>query len=155
MSRSGFAIFACAGLLLAGCTQEIYYRQGATLAEVQRAEDACALQSEAAAPYKPQSRIIPESFVSERKVCDAQGNCEIVPVVRSFPKFETVDLNAERRVLLARTCMAQKGYDRVSLPYCDAAQRQGATGVTRTLPALSVNSCIIPRGSNAYQIVTP
>jgi len=142
--------------LTAGCAQQIYYKPGATTAQVQRAQDACALEAERTAPYKPVTRIVPAPLIPARKVCDAQGNCQVIPAQQGLPEFETIDGNAERRVLLARTCMAEQGFDRVSLPYCDSAQRQSvATGVTRTLPQIGEQSCIISRGSGAYQIVNP
>ncbi|WP_407493370.1 hypothetical protein [Pseudooceanicola sp. MF1-13] len=148
--------YLAAALALAGCAQQIYYKPGVTTAQVQRAQDACALQAQTAAPYRPETRIRPAPLIPEKQVCDAQGNCQIVPAQQGFPEFETVDANAERRVLLARTCMAEAGFDRVTLPTCDSAQRQSvAVGVTRTLPRISEASCIIPRGGDAYQIVTP
>lgn len=142
--------------ITAGCTQQIYYKAGASTAQVQRAQDACALQAEQAAPYRAVTRILPPRIIPARQVCDAQGNCQVIPARQGLPEFETIDGNAERRVLLARTCMAEQGFDRVSLPYCDSAQRQSvAAGVTRTLPRIGEQSCIISRGSGAYQIVNP
>ena len=140
---------------LAACSQQIYYREGATTADVKRAQNSCALQALEQAPVKTRTRIIPGRFVPERKVCDADGNCTIYPAYEEFPEYETYDANADERALLTRSCLAARGFDRVSLPYCDAAQRSGVVpGVTRTLPRLTEQSCIIPRGSGAYQIVT-
>lgn len=142
--------------VLSGCTQQIYYRQGASIPEIQNARDSCALLSQDAAPYRPVTRIVPGRIIPERKVCDAGGSCRIIPAQQSFPEFETIDGNAEKRVLIARNCMAQQGFQQVSLPRCDTAVRQSVpVGVTRTLPRISETSCIISRGSGAYQIVTP
>lgn len=146
------------GLLLAalgGCVHQIDYRAGASTAEIARDRDACALRAIEDAPVRMQSRMIPGRFVAERKVCDAGGNCTVYPARQEFPQWEDFDVNVEKRALLTRMCLADKGIDRVSLPYCDTAAKAGVTpGVTRVLPPLNTASCVIPRGSGAYQIVT-
>lgn len=139
---------------LAACSQQITYREGATTAEVQRAEDSCKLAALEQAPVRKRTRIIPGEIIPARKVCDADGACVVYPAYREAPEIETYDENEEKRRLLVRSCLASRGFDRVRLPYCDAEARTGVTpGVTRTLPRLTEQSCIIPRGSGAYQIV--
>ena len=139
---------------LIGCTQQIYYRAGADVTALQRAQDACALRAQEEAPYRPQTRILPPRIIPAQKVCDAQGNCQVIPATQGFPEFETVDANKDRRALIARQCLAEQGIDRVSLPYCSSVQRATVTpGITRVLPVLSETSCLIPRGNGAYQIV--
>ncbi|WP_136635603.1 hypothetical protein [Pseudooceanicola onchidii] len=144
------------GLLavLTGCSQQISYREGATTAEIQREVDACALRAVRAAPVANQTVILPGEWIPPQKVCDGAGNCTVRPGYRSFPEFETVDVNADERRLLTRTCLAERGIDRVSLPLCDASVKNATVpGVTRVLPKLREQSCLIPRGSGAYQIV--
>jgi hypothetical protein len=141
--------------LLGGCVHQIDYRAGASTAELARERDDCALRALEAAPVKLESRMIPGRFIPERRVCDAAGNCTVYPARQEFPQWEDFDINAEKRALLTRTCLANKGIDRVSLPYCDAAAKASVTpGVTRILPPLNEVSCVIPRGAGAYQIVT-
>lgn len=143
-------------LLTAGCAREIDYREGATMAEVNRARDTCALAAETQAPYRPATRMEPGDWIPERKVCDAAGNCTIRPGRMGLPQIVRYDGNATRRVLLARTCLADKGFDRVSLPYCQSNVRNATPqAVTRVLPPLTPQSCIIGRGGSAYQIVSP
>ncbi|WP_148234691.1 hypothetical protein [Pseudooceanicola batsensis] len=155
-SRRTLLTALAAVVTLSGCAQDIYFREGATVSEVRRAEDACALSARQAAPFRPRTILVPGPIVPARKVCDGQGNCQTRPAYQAPPEFETMDANAERRVLIARTCMAERGFDRVSLPYCSGAVRNAApAAVTRRLPRLTGQSCIIPRGQAGYQIVTP
>ncbi|WP_375172948.1 hypothetical protein [Pseudooceanicola sp.] len=142
-------------LLLCACVQQIDYRAGMSTAEVNRIRDACTLQALNQAPVNTQTRVLPGRFIPERQICDANGNCTIRPAYQEFPRFETYDANTQRRALLTRTCLSSRGIDRVSLPYCEAAVKsQVEPGITRVLPPLTEGSCIIPRGSGAYQIVT-
>lgn len=141
--------------LLSGCVKEIYYREGATTAEVDRARDACAVEAYRSAPVLHRTRIIPGPLIPPRKVCDASGACVIYPATQGLPEIERYDANVEKRAVLTRSCLAERGYARVSLPYCDASAKSSVpVGVTRTLPRLTEQSCIISRGPNAYQIVT-
>lgn len=156
MKNARLYISALSLIVLGACaSQQIYYRQGATTAAIQRTQDQCLLQAQDRAPIDRKTRMIPGRFIPERQVCNAKGECVIRPAYQSFPEFETYDANADRRAILARTCMAERGLDRVSLPYCDASVKNAVpVAVTRTLPRLTETSCIIPRGNGAYQIVS-
>lgn len=153
LARPLFALLSLT--VLCACVQEIYYREGMTTAEIRRASDACALEALDQAPVRTETRVLPGRFIPARTVCDGQGNCTTRPAHQEFPRFESFDANEDRRALLTRTCLASRGIDRVSLPYCDGRTRDAVEpGVTRILPRLTDRACLIPRGSGAYQIVT-
>jgi|LUMW01.1.fsa_nt_gb hypothetical protein len=140
--------------VLAGCSQSIWYREGADPAKIAQAQDQCALQADTQAPYRPETRIVPGPIIPAQRICDPSGACTVIPAHQGFPDFETVDANADRRALLARDCMAKSGFTRVSLPNCSAERKSSVTpGITRSQPKLTEQSCVIPRGPAGYQIV--
>ena len=155
MSLKRFFIWVCALFLLSGCVQQIYYRDGATVQDIARDRDFCALQALEAAPRKIEHIIVPTPLSPPRRVCDAGGNCRVDHPNPSFPQFETYDANADRRALLTRQCLADRGVHVVKLPICDATVKKSVpVAVTRHLPRLTDRSCIIQRGGGAFQIVS-
>ena len=156
MKAARILILLPALVLLGACAQQIYYREGASVTQIQRDRDACELQAMREAPVLSRTRVLPGRWIPGRKVCDSSGNCTVTPGYQTFPEFETYDANTERRALLARTCLAERGIDRISLPLCDGAVKAAVpVGVTRVLPPLGERSCVIPRGAAGYQVVTP
>ncbi|WP_432688020.1 hypothetical protein [Pseudooceanicola sp. C21-150M6] len=149
-------LFSVALFALAGCAREIYYRQGVSAAAVQAEETACALSAIQQAPVKNETRIYPGEFVPPERICRDDGSCFVVPGFREPPEIVTIDVNASERRLLERSCMAAKGYTRVTLPVCDeAVQAQVPSSLDLAMPALANSSCVVPRGKTAYQVVTP
>lgn len=156
MNAARLIITALSLTALVGCSQQILYREGATTAQIDRARTDCTLEAQREAPVRTQTQILPGRWIPPRQTCDATGACVTTPGYQSFPEFVTVDANAGTRDLLVRQCLARRGIDPVTLPLCDAAAKSRATpGITRVLPPLTEASCVIPRGSGAYQIVTP
>ena len=137
------------------CSQEITYREGAPVADVQRATDACALMAIRQAPVRNQTTVYPGEYYPPTRSCDANGACVTTPGYYEPPEVVTVDVNKDERTLITRTCLAEKGYSRVRLPLCDASVKAAVSpAVTQRQPKLTPKSCIIPRGAAGYQIVT-
>jgi len=87
-------------------------------------------------------------------VCDANNNCRRQPGRRLPPQIITRDVNEELRRLIARQCMAERSYERLTLPYCsEEVKAQVTPAITRRMPQLSGRACIIRRGADRYQIV--
>ena len=146
---------AALALLIAGCSETIYYQAGATTASARADEVACGRIALAPAPVAREREIIPGEDVPGPVICDANNNCRRTPGRRLPPRVIVRDVNEELRRLIGRQCMAERGYERVSLPYCsEAVQAQVTPAVTRRMPALTTGrACIIKRGVDSYQIV--
>jgi hypothetical protein len=142
--------------LLPACTREIYYREGASQAQITAAQDACVAQAYREAPVRTVTTVLPGTFIPERQVCDGSGNCQTIPARFGPPQIVSTDANEELRKAVQRKCMVDAGYSRVQLPICDQNVRNSQTpAITRTLPPLTGQSCLVPRGGEAFQIITP
>lgn len=153
-SHIRFGTLAALALLVAGCSETIYYQPGASTTETRADEIACGRIALAQAPVEKETEIIPGRYLPGPVVCDANNNCHRRPGRRLPPEIITRDVNEELRRLIARQCMAERGYDRVTLPYCsEAVKAQVTPAITRRMPQLSGRACIIKRGPDAYQLV--
>jgi len=151
MRLAGLAALA---LLFAGCSETLYYRAGASTEAARADEVSCGRLALAQAPVEKEREVIPGRYIPGPVVCDANNNCRQRPGRRLPPEIIVRDVNEELRRLIARQCMAERGYERVSLPYCsDAVKAQVTPAVTRKMPALPARACIIKRGVDGYQIV--
>jgi hypothetical protein len=149
-----FGALVALALLFAGCSETIYYQPGASTAEAQADEVACGRIALAQAPVEKETEIIPGRYLPGPVVCDANNNCRRQPGRRLPPQIITRDVNEELRRLIARQCMAERGYERLTLPYCsEEVKAQVTPAITRRMPQLSGRACIIRRGADRYQIV--
>ncbi len=121
-------LFAAAGaaLLLGGCLPTtLYHKAGTPVHDARADEIACKRIALAQAPVEREHEIIPGPLLRGPLVCDDQNNCYREPPWRAPPEIIVRDVNEDLRNLIARQCMADRGYDRITLPACsqEVAQR--------------------------------
>ncbi|OWU83585.1 hypothetical protein ATO6_17090 [Oceanicola sp. 22II-s10i] len=141
--------------LLGACLPySLYYRAGATTDRARADEVACGRIALSQAPVAIEREWIPGEVYRGRPICDDKGRCRPGPVRRSPPQLYERDVNEELRGMIARQCMADRGYQRVTLPACSEAVSKAVTpGITRTMPRINGKACVIRRGGDNYQIV--
>ena len=79
--------------LLPACTREIYYREGASQAQITAAQDACVAQAYREAPVRTVTTVLPGTFIPERQVCDGAGNCQTIPARFGPPQIVSTCAN--------------------------------------------------------------
>lgn len=146
----------CALVLLGACTPlDIYYKEGADVAQSEANLTQCQVSALAEVPRDIRTRYIPAQY-APYSACTAGGHCYRRYRMIRPPRTTSYDANADLRDNLVRQCMAMAGYRPISLPQCDAVTaRKTPLAATRTLPALTSKSCAIRLKSGNWQIVTP
>lgn len=142
--------------LLAGCAPlNLYYREGVPVQRLNSDLGSCTQKALRDVPVDQDTRYIPGQEIPQT-LCNASGFCQTVWVQVSPDRIETYDANEGRREQYETACMAQAGYQPVSLPPCnDAVVRATRLSATKVLPPLASNSCAIRLKTGKYQIVTP
>lgn len=142
--------------LVAACAPlDTFYKAGVPVETQARDTTACRVEALRQVPPDVRTRHIPAVY-STRQVCDANGNCWLNRILISPASFEQYDANLGLRETVTRQCMARQGYEKRSIPRCDAATtRATPPAPTRVLPPLSSESCSIRLPSGDWQIVTP
>lgn len=140
MAKSRFHIIAslAGAVLLSGCVDmNTYYKTGTTLNAISKAELACARQADVEVP--------PHIIVQSYPVYGPPPKPGMAPVLLYW-RTERTDINAGRRARAKAHCMAEAGYDRVSIPYCTNEQIAGQSfrPLTKT-PPLDDSICAIRR----------
>lgn len=150
--------FCCAGLLLllAGCTPlSIYHQEGVAVTRMQSDLLACEVAAVNNVPVSTQLRREPPIFVPGQRVCRRDGRCYFRDGYYVEGRLYTVDANRGLRGRVQAQCMADKGYDPVSLPQCSSGvARQVPPGATQILPPLTDKSCVVKNNDGTWQIVT-
>ncbi len=143
-------------LALAACAPlTIYYRPGVEVTRMQRDQTQCAVGALNQAPVAEQLRQRPPIFYPGGQVCNATG-CYFTPGFWVDGGLYTVDVNANLRGQVEQQCMGDRGYQPVTLPLCNQSiKSQVAPRQTRTLPALTEQSCSIRYDDGSWQVVTP
>ena len=145
------------GLGLAGCLPvSTYYREGVSLATVERDELRCEVAALRDAPVHEVVRQGPPVYVPGKQVCTATGVCSSTPGHYVPGEIYTVDRNKSLRQSLARQCMVNRGYAPVEIPACPNAVAQAAPAPSASdrLPKLTPESCAIRTPGGGIQIVT-
>jgi hypothetical protein len=144
-------------LTLAACAPlSIYYKPGVAVSRMENDRLNCATDALQKAPVANQIRQRPPIYYPGRQVCNSLGQCAYTPGYWVDGGFYTVDVNQPLRKDLEQNCMAQKGYQPVSLPRCSAPISDNAPKqATTTLPRITEDTCVIPYKDGSYQIVTP
>ncbi|MFD3189210.1 hypothetical protein ACFMPD_02915 [Sedimentitalea sp. HM32M-2] len=145
-----------AGLFLGACGPlSIYYRPGASVSRMQTDATRCEVAALKDAPVANQIRQRPPIYFPGGQYCTG-GGCYYRPGYWADGGIYTVDVNRDLRLRVQDMCMAQKGYQPVTVPRCSAAvARAVPPAPTRTLPRLTEESCAIPYDDGTWQIVTP
>ena len=143
------ALSACAPL-------SIYYKPGVSVSRLNTDRTECEVAALRDAPVSNQIRQNPPVYVPGDLVCDAAGNCLRRAGYWVSGGLYTVDVNADLRGRVKDICMAQRGYQPVSIPLCsDSVKRAAAPRATVQLPELSEASCAIRYDDGSWQIVNP
>lgn len=145
---AGLAVGACGPLSL-------YYQPGVQVSRMQSDATRCEVNALRDAPVANQIRQRPPIYLPGNRYCSSTG-CYYSPGYWVDGGIYTVDLNQGLRQRVLDMCMAQKGYQPVSIPRCSAGIASAAPrAATSTLPTLSENSCAIRYDDGSWQIVTP
>lgn len=128
---------AGAALLSACVNMNTYYKTGTTLNDISKAELSCARQADIEVP--------PHIIVQSYPVYGPPPKPGMPPVLLYW-RTEHTDLNESRRARAKAHCMAEAGYDRVSIPYCtdDQIAGQSFRPLAKT-PPLDASICAIRR----------
>ena len=143
-------------VLLGACAPlGVYYKAGAPVAKADRALLDCRVTAANKVPVRQVTRVIPGPRIPPRKVCDAKGNCTLIPGHYLPPDFVIEDANEGLRNQVVMQCMNDAGYQFLRIPNCPAAISQAVTPQqTKVFPRLTENSCVV-RKSGVWQILTP
>lgn len=150
-------ILAICALGLSACAPlSIYYRPGVPVAQMQTDRTECEVSALRDAPVATRIRQNPPIFEPPRQFCNSKGNCVIRPGYWREGAIYTEDVNLGLRTRLQNICMGKRGYQPVTLPRCSSSVAAAAPRTpTRTLPALTPESCAIRYDDGSWQIVTP
>ncbi|MEO3417344.1 hypothetical protein AAFO92_22025 [Roseovarius sp. CAU 1744] len=148
------AIAAC--LFTVACAPlQLYYKEGETVARMDRDETRCEVTALRQVPTDIRTRYIPPQY-QHYKVCHGTGYCSWHRRLISPGRHESYDANLPLRARVTEQCMADKGYVRTKIKRCDAATTEATTlRATQVLPPVSEKSCAIRLKSGRWQIVTP
>ncbi|MEP2027876.1 MAG: hypothetical protein ABJI96_04095 [Paracoccaceae bacterium] len=143
-------------LLLGACAPfETYYKTGASVAKLQTDTTNCEVKALRDAPVANQVRQSAPYYIPGRTYCDGNGRCHRNTGYWVPGRVYTVDVNAPLRLKVLDQCMARKGYQRTEIPVCSTSvARSVPAAITRTLPTLTPNSCVIRNEGGSWQIVT-
>ncbi len=144
------ALLLTALVALPGClSKTIQYKQGVPVAQADRDALACRLKAEREVPVRMITRTIPGRYIPGHKVCTKPGECYITPGHLTPPQIISEDSNIGLRNQVALQCMADKGYQPVTLPPCPPSVAKSApAGQTLVMPKLTQNSCVVRRGQS-------
>lgn len=151
------AALLCAALLFSACApMALYYRPGVPVARMQADTTRCEVRALREAPVATRIRQYPPRYIPARRICNSAGECWTRPGYWVEGPIYTEDANAGLRARVMRLCMAEKGYDPVTLPPCPAEIRRATPpAATRVLPRLTAQACVIRNNDGTWQIVTP
>ena len=130
---------ACALLGLAGAcvNMNTYYKTGTTMEAIARDDLACARRADIEVP--------PRIIVEHHPVYGPPPKPGAPPVILYW-RTEYTDINEARRARAKAHCMAEAGYDRVSIPYCTDEQIAGrAFRPLPKTPPLDGSICAVRR----------
>ncbi|MEL7100045.1 MAG: hypothetical protein AAGM84_14565 [Pseudomonadota bacterium] len=131
-----------------------YYREGASVAFLERTQTACEVAALRDAPVATVTRQGPPRYIPGPRVCDAAGKCFTRAGYYVPGPVYTVDVNKDLRERVEQQCMADKGFVPVSIPACPPGIANAVTpGATKRLPKLRPEACAIRNSDGSFQIV--
>lgn len=145
----------CLGLAAAACGPlSIYYQPGVSVSRMQTDTTKCEVQALKDAPVANEIRQTPPIYFPGGYYCSGSGACWTRPGYWGGGQIYTVDTNRNLRARVLDLCMADRGYQPVSIPPCSqSVKNKAAPGRTTTLPDLTAGSCFIRNEDKTYQIV--
>ncbi|MDQ7070311.1 MAG: hypothetical protein Q9M48_06175 [Rhodobacterales bacterium] len=146
-----------ATLVLASCASlSLYYKEGVPVNRMQSDEINCEVRALKDVPVQNEVEITPAVRVPPSETCDARGNCTVTPGYTIPAEIEVIDVNIGLRERVAKQCMLDQGYQRVTIPACSSSLSNSVpTAKTLTLPKLGSNSCVIRNRGGSWQILNP
>ena len=133
MMKLKFAVFVAASLSLTGCLeQDFYVRQGVTFDRYQRDTIGCATSATQSVPTNTQLSWAP------------------------YVGVYSVDTNVSLRTANLDICLRDKGYQKVTIPYCADASLTSATAAAKgprdmnRKMAITASSCYINTQSGPF-----
>lgn len=142
---------------LVGCTERsLWYLQGVSIDQRNRDVLACEVQATRDAPVATQLTQGPQRFIPATSRCHMEylngfahrEVCVTQPARWEAGDITSVDVNAGLRKRVYAQCLADKGYQRISLPKCDTTPAQ----VSTRLPHLTEASCAVDLGERGLTI---
>ena len=152
--RTKFALLAA--FLIPSCAPlQIYYKEGETVARMDRDQSACEIQALSQVPTDLRTRYVPPTY-APYQVCSGTGHCYWHQRIISPGRYEKYDANLGLREKVTSQCMADKGYALTNIKQCDTATtRATRLQATQVLPPISENSCAVRLKSGRWQIINP
>ncbi|NCO21791.1 MAG: hypothetical protein GW905_07270 [Rhodobacterales bacterium] len=142
--------------VLAGCAPYSgYYKAGQTVARLNTDQTACEVKGAQDVPPNTQLRRTPVELIPAREICDRHGKCSVIPARIEGGEVYSYDANADLRARVVAQCMADKGYEKVSIPPCpDSVAKVAASRAPGVLPPLGPNICVAQGADGGLIFVT-
>lgn len=148
-------IFAASVFLSSCAPLQIYYKQGESVARMERDQTTCEVSAAKQVPPDIRRRYIPPTY-SHHKYCSGYGHCYWRKRLISPGRYEEYDASRSLRTKVTHQCMAGKGYAFTNIKRCDSATVQASVlRATQVLPPLTEESCAVRLKSGRWKIVTP
>ncbi|WP_299842811.1 hypothetical protein [uncultured Roseovarius sp.] len=149
-------ITLAASFFLTSCAPlQIFYKEGETVARMERDQTTCEVSALRQVPTDIRSRYIPPVY-EPYQYCHGYGHCYWRHQLISPGRYERYDANEGLRSKVSDQCMADQGYARAKIKRCDTATtRATRLRATQVLPPLTAQSCAIRLKSGRWKIVTP
>jgi hypothetical protein len=145
-----------AAMALSACVPlSIYYRDGVSVAKMEKDTTECQVKALRDVPVSTQIRRGAPIFYPGRRICDSSGKCYYEAGYYAPGPIYSVDPNEGLRASVESQCMADRGYTPVSIPTCpNNISKTAPAGVTTQLPRLTPSSCVIRNSGGSWQIVS-
>ena len=142
-------------MLVAACAPvTMYYNTGTEVSRLESDLLSCQVSAARNVPVSNQVRRDPPQYYPARRICRHDGSCYTRGGFFEPGDVYTVDVNAGLRTRVTDQCMAERGYREVSIPRCPSnVSRDAIPAVTRVLPPLTADSCILRNKDKTWQIL--
>lgn len=156
MTRFLVLLVSFAIMLLGACAPlSTYYRPGAEVSRMQSDLLKCDVRALDSAPVATVWRQGPPRYIPSRRYCYNDGRCYYRGGYYIQGDIYSVDANRSLRNRVQNQCMADRGYQPVSIPACSqAVQNQVPVARMSVMPELTENSCAIKYRDGSWQVVT-
>lgn len=102
-------------LLLAGCTQMVWVKPGATQSEFEQTKAACMMEAAKQVPQDNRTVLISQGRMTSTYQCKDKGNKSTCFETRGYapPEYGVVDNNEGLRNQVYRACLFRNGWNEV------------------------------------------
>ena len=155
--KSIFQVLIMTPMLLACVPQSIYYKEGASYPDIDRASTDCQVKAAQSVPVNTQIGTTSTYTTPVQTSCYAgyggYVSCNSSGGQTYGGDVYSYDANSNLRNRVANQCMQQKGFRLIELPTCTAAKAQA--GVSQKLPQLNANSCVTKSTNGGLIVISP